>query len=332
MMLAGTLHRHEFDSSVLHGNLLGDPSKRELFVYTPPDYARCEAIPLVMVLPGYGGTHNSLLNVDPYEPNIVQRFERLVRAGKCQNAALVFPDTHNRYFGSQFIDSSVGGPYQSYLADEVVPFVEDRYRTLATASGRAIVGRSSGGFGALRMGIERPEVFSVIGSHAGDSAFDLSIRPALVEAAIAYDQAGGPGAFVEHFSERPQSHSFTAMMLVAYGAAYAPAPDAPAPHVAFPFDTASGVLRSEVWARYLANDPVELLKADTSALADARFVFLDAGDRDEHGLQFGARQLYALLRARDARVHFEEFPGTHRGTAFRYDRSLPLLVDACYGR
>jgi enterochelin esterase family protein len=60
-----------------------------------------------------------------------------------------------------------------------------------------------------------------------------------------------------------------------------------------------------------------------------RFIYLDAGDRDEHGLQFGARQMRDLLVARGAPVAHEEFPGGHRGTGHRYETSLPRLVAAC---
>ena len=55
-------------------------------------------------------------------------------------------------------------------------------------------------------------------------------------------------------------------------------------------------------------------------------VFLDAGDRDEHGLQIGARMVRDRLAARGVRVTHEEFPGGHRGTAWRYDVSIPLLL------
>jgi len=68
------------------------------------------------------------------------------------------------------------------------------------------------------------------------------------------------------------------------------------------------------------------LDAQPEAMRDAAYVFLDAGDRDEHGLQIGARMVRDRLAARGVRVTHEEFPGGHRGTAWRYDVSIPLLL------
>ena len=331
MHLAGRLDQHRLSSQVLRDNPLSDPHERDLYVYVPPDYEHTQArLPVVMILAGYGGTNYTLLNYDLFAENVVQRVDRLMRTGQCSPALLVLPDANNRWGGSQFIDSSASGRYQTYLADEVFPFVDRTYRTRAERDARAIVGRSSGGFGALRMGIDRPDVCAVVGSHAGDSAFNLSIQPALVEAAIAYDRAGGVSSFARAFLAEPGRHSFMAMMILAYSAAYSPAPQAPFPHVTLPFDTATGELIPAVWQRFEAHDPLRLMQQQAEALRAVRLWFLDAGDRDEHGLQFGARRMAAQLRSSGATVQHEEFPGTHRGTGYRYEYSLPLLITACY--
>lgn len=330
MKLAGKLERLEHISRLLRDNPLGDPHERELFVYTPPGYGEgSRRYPTVMLLAGYAGTHRSLLGFDPFEPNVVERFDRLLRAGASEPAILVFPDAFNRWAGSQFLDSTATGLYQSYLVDEIVPFVDAHFRTVKSREGRAVAGRSSGGFGALRLGLDRPECFAVLGSHAGDSAFELSIRPELTAAAIAYDRAGGVEAFVAALGDNPRPSSFSALMIVAYAAAYAPLDAGPLPRAALPFDPKSAELDAEVWRRWLGHDPLERLRSEPKALCDMSLVYLDAGDRDEHGLQFGARRMAELLRARGAPVQHEEFPGGHRGTGHRYDVSLPLLVAAC---
>ena len=329
MQLAGQLDRHRFASQLLADNPLGDPAERDILVYRPPGYDVRKRYPVIMILAGFGSTNHSLLNFEPFAPNLVERFDHLVRTGQSQEALLVMPDAINRYGGSQFLDSSATGKYQSYLADEVLDYVDSTYRTMAEPIGRAVVGRSSGGFGALRLGMDRPDKFAVIGSHAGDSAFELSIRPALLETAIALSHAGGLLPFIELFLRQPQRHSFTAMMVIAYAAAYAPRPAQAPPGFALPFDLNTGELIPSVWNDFLAHDPLTRLQHDPQTLSRAAFVFLDAGDGDEHGLQFGARRMAALLRIRGCNVLHEEFSGGHRGTSYRYDHSLPLLVAAC---
>ena len=328
-MPRGLIELPTLTSRLLESNVLGDPATREVLVYLPPGYGEGEArYPLLLVLPAYAASHRSLTNYRPWEPTLFDRYERLLEAGEVPPAILAAPDCMTRWGGSQFVGSAAPGPYQRYLVEEVVPFLDGRYRTIAERAGRAVVGRSSGGFGALRLALDRPEAFAVYGSHAGDCAFEVSVRPSFTSAAITLGRAGGVAAFVERFEARgPQGGGdFEAIMTVASAACYAPDLDAPFPHVALPFSLDTALPVAEVWARWLAHDPLARLDADPGAMTDADFVFLDAGDRDEHGLQFGARMLAERLRARGVEVAHEEFPGTHRGTAYRYEASLPQLL------
>ncbi|MCB9592632.1 MAG: esterase [Sandaracinaceae bacterium] len=332
-MLRGRIELPVLGSRQLEGNLPGDPTDREVLVYLPPGYddAPARRFPLLMLLPAYASGHQSFTNYRIWEPTVFERYERLLAAGSVPEAILVAPDAMTRWGGSQFLDSAATGPYQRYVVEEVLPFVENRYRTLAERAHRAVAGRSSGGFGALRLGLDRPEAFSVYGSHAGDCAFEVSIRPSFTSAAITIGLAGGPDQFVKRFEERggPRGGGdFEAIMTIATAAIYAPDLDAPFPHGALPFDLRTGLPIEAVWRRWLAHDPLFRIDADERAFADAQLVFLDAGDRDEYGLQLGARQVAERLEARGVRVVHEEFEGTHRNTSFRWDRSLPLLLGA----
>ena len=62
--------------------------------------------------------------------------------------------------------------YHSYLCDEVVPWVDARYRTLPDAAHRAIMGKSSGGFGAMITPMLRPDLFGALATHAGDALYE----------------------------------------------------------------------------------------------------------------------------------------------------------------
>lgn len=330
MHLRGTLTSSRFASGCLEGNRLGDPTERDVWIYVPPGHDGGPRLPTVMVLPGFGATHRSMLGFSPWEPNLVERFERLLDAGACAPAILVLPDAMNRWGGSQFVDSAGTGRYQTYLAEEVVAHVDARYPTIPEREARAVVGRSSGGFGALRLGMDRPEIFSVLGSHAGDAAFEVSMRPMLTSAAIAIDRDGGLPAFAERIARTgPRGQSdFDGVFVLAASAAYSPDPDGPAPWAALPFDPRTAALRPEVWSRWLRHDPVVRLPDATDALRTMRHVFLDAGDRDEHGLQFAARVLADGLRDLGVPVTHQEYDGGHRHTSYRYDESLPILVAA----
>jgi enterochelin esterase-like enzyme len=330
--MQGRVVRTSHESLCLSDNPLGDPHERELYVYLPPQYAGTQRFPVVMMLAGFGSTNHSIASWSPWKPNTVELFDRLVADGRSKPAILVLPDCFNRWGGSQFIDSEGTGRYQTYLAEEIIPFIDAEFQTIPAREARAVVGRSSGGFGALRLGMDRPEVVSVIGSHAGDAAFEVSMRPMLTSAAIAIDMAGGLEEFARNIPVAgPQNATqFDAIFVLAAAAAYSPDPRA-FPFAEIPMDPANGELRDEVWARWLQHDPLRRIDSATAALRTMSLIYMDAGNQDEHGLHFAARMLNDALGERGLPVRYEEFDGGHRGTSWRYEVSLPQIVDALRG-
>ena len=330
--MLGEVVRTSLESRCLRGNPLGDPHVRDLYAYLPPGYDGVERFPVVMLLAGFGATNHSIAAWSPWKPNTLEVFDRMIGEGDCPPAILVLPDCFNRWGGSQFLDSSGTGLYQTYLAEEVIPFVDAKFRTVPERSARAVAGRSSGGFGALRLGMDRPDVVSVIGSHAGDAAFEVSMRPMLLDAAIAFDQAGGVRAFAKDVPEQgPKSASqFDAIFVLAASGAYSPDP-IEFPFAQVPLEPETGTLRDEVWAQWIAQDPLTRVDDSSDALKSMSLIYLDAGNRDEHGLHFAARMLADALEADGLSVHFEEFDGGHRGTSWRYETSLPQMIRALTG-
>lgn len=328
--LAGKVQSFDLESVVLKGNALGDPTTREVFVYTPKAYDGRTRLPVVLMLPAYGGSHHSPFESGLWKASSMELVDDLMASGACGPAIVVVPDACTSYGGSQFIDSTGTGPYQTFLADEVFAAVDGRFATIPTREGRAVVGRSSGGFGALRLGMDRPDVVSVVGSHAGDAQFEVSLRPMFVAAANAFTAVGGIAAFATKLrTEGPRGGSdYDAAFFLAAAAAYAPSPSDAAPHVALPFDPQTAELRADVWNRWLAQDPLDRMRRGDTNLAKAALVYLDAGNRDEYGLAFAARNLATALRDVGAKVVHEEFEGTHRGTGHRFTASFPRIVSA----
>lgn len=330
--MKGRVVRTSHESQCLSGNPLGDPHERDLYVYLPPEYDGTRRFPVVMMLAGFGATNHSIAAWSPWKPNTIELFDQLVAEGRCKPAILVLPDCFNRWGGSQFIDSDGTGRYQTYLADEVFAFVDAEFQTIPDREARGVIGRSSGGFGALRLGMDRPDVVSVIGSHAGDAAFEVSMRPMLTSAAIAIDLAGGLRPFAEEIPAGGPNNAtqFDAIFVLAAAAAYSP-DTANFPHAHIPMDPATGELRADVWAKWLEQDPLRRIDASTAALRAMSLIYVDAGNRDEHGLHFAARTLNDELSKRGLPVHYDEYEGGHRGTSWRYEVSLPQIVDALRG-
>ena len=63
-------------------------------------------------------------------------------------------------------------------------------------------------------------------------------------------------------------------------------------------------------------------------LKKLRKIYIDCGNHDECNFQWGARSLVKALRRRGLKPVYESFDDGHLGIAYRYDRSLPMLVRA----
>jgi pimeloyl-ACP methyl ester carboxylesterase len=324
--LRGRVVELEHESRVLVGNPLGDRTQRSVFAYLPPSYDGTARFPVVMLLPGFLSNHVSFLSWSPFEKNVVEVFDEQIARGESEAAILVMPDATNRWGGSQFLDSPATGLYQTYLAEEVLGLVDRELRTLPVPEARAVCGKSSGGFGALRLALDRPDAVCAAGSHAGDADFEVSFRPMFTNAAIAAQRAGSLARFLEGVVKGGprDAMGFDLLFVCAASAAYAAERDASELLARICFDVTSGLPVPDVFRTCLTHDP--LTRVTTGPLPPLRGIFLDAGDRDEHGLQIAASKLRAALEARGAHVLHEVFEGGHRGTSHRYARSIPWLV------
>ncbi len=333
MGISGRVDQPVLESRVLQGNRPGDPSSRRLPVYLPPGYEERPAVryPVLVMLTGYGGSGPMLLNLRPWDESLPQQIDRLIASGAMAPAIVVMPDCWTRYGGSQYLNSSALGRYEDYLIDEILPFVDRHYRTLPEAAHRGILGKSSGGYGALVQGMHHPEMFGAVACHSGDMYFEFGYMGDLARLHTNITSYGGlERVLTDLESIRPKSNMFyETMSTLAYGMAYAPNPEAPY-GFDLPVDLDTGALDEAVWQRWLAHDPVR--KVDNPAYADAlrsmKLLFIDCGSRDEFNLQIGARVLVRKLEALGIPHRYEEFPDGHRDIHYRYDVSLPLLSEA----
>jgi hypothetical protein len=317
-----------FDSEALRDNPLGDPHVRPLHVYVPEDDSR--RYPSVYVIQGMTGIANAWFNTEPWNQSYPDRIAALA-----PEAVVVLVDAWTAVGGSQFLDSPGIGRYHTYLCDEIVPFVDATFPTLADAAHRGIQGKSSGGYGAMITPLLRPDLFGGLATHAGDALFELCYArdfPIAVRL-LREKYAGSFVAFWADFrSGRPPFTSPGDEVLVntyAMAAAYSARDDG---SVELPFDLETGERVPEVWDRWLRWDPVLLAREEPhrETLRNLRAVWIDSGRSDEYYLELGATAFHNEVLASGldpGRVHFELFEGTHRGLTWRYPLSLAFLVE-----
>ncbi len=329
--LSGSLEALVVESEVLADNPLGDPVRRPLYVYRAPG-VQDERVPTVYMIQGFTGQLDMWLRRDAFEPNVVERIDRLFEDGAVPPGIVVFVDAWTSLGGSQFVNSIATGRYLDYLCDEVVPFVDSRYPTLAGAQHRGIAGKSSGGYGAMTVPMRRPGTFGALASHAGDALFEVSYLPEFRDVARTLRDHfdGSYGVFFKRLSGADHFDFGlfgVALEMYAYAAAYSPDPERPG-QVRLPFDPATGRVIDDVWARWLEHDPVRMIPDHTEALGSLRRIYLDAGRRDEAYLDLGAQAVSAQLSARGIDHTLELFEGRHGGIAWRYPLAVRELLIA----
>lgn len=180
--------------SIADNNLLGDTGLENIYIYLPPNYYDSqESYPVVYYLHGFGETPGAFLQ------NSTSLLDRLMSESE-KSFIMVEIAGNGRTAGSFYVNSPSSGNWEDYVIDDVIPFVDEQYRTLAQAESRGICGFSMGGFGAMNLALLNPDVFAAV-------------------------YAMSPGIMMDDaFPEAMRSWTGDMEFLKAYGRAFAPNP------------------------------------------------------------------------------------------------------------
>jgi S-formylglutathione hydrolase FrmB len=309
---------------VLQNNPLGDKSERDLFVYLPPDYDNStEQYPTVYCLSGFTGRGKMMLNDNAFSPSLDERLDDLITSKKIKPMIAVMPDCFTYYGGSQYLNSTATGNYEDYLTSEIVEIVDKNFRTMNDKNFRAVVGKSSGGYGALICGLRQADKFGLISSISGDAYFELCYLSDFAKAFRAIK--GNPKTFIKKFlsNEKKGKNDFPALNIIGMSSCYSPNGTS----FDLPFDLETGEIREDIWAKWLTHDPVRLVEKSVENLKSLKLLFLDAGTRDEFALDIGAKILSKKLKDFNIPHIHEEFDDGHFNISYRYNRTFELFSE-----
>ncbi len=323
-------------SEILASNAWGDPHERQVHVYLPPNYSdrRKEPYPVVFLLAGWSGRGaHFLADGGVFSASLPERLDKLIEAKQMKPVIVVFPDGTSRLGSSQYVNSPVNGNHMDYLCDELVDWVDSRFHTHKSRYHRGVVGHSSGGFGALVVGMLRSDRFSAVCSSAGDSWYAYLYTHTIPLTIRTLDHAGGVGPFVDRFLQSPNprgllGHAATITMLnLSMCSCFTPNPHVPHIKGDLWFELETGVLIDDVWKRLLAWDPLHMIDHHLTELRSLSWIHLEAGTDDEYGLHLGHRQLAAKLARHDIAHVIDEYPGPHGGHHHRMADRIARMVD-----
>lgn len=298
------------NSRCLKKNPLSDPHIRTNPILLPKKIGN-KRIPVVFIFSGFSGNGDRYLASRLHEDNFAQLIDGQTTKKKAPEALYVFVDALTFWGGSQFINSSGTGQYQDYILKELVSAVKENYRVSDSADKWCIFGGSSGGYGALRMVSQFPQIFSTAVAIAPDSFFNMSLLPEIYRALPLIKKKGGikkiKNALIkENYIQRKEAH--LVLNAIGMGACYAPHPTTKG-EILWPINE-KGILDTKTWSRWLKHDPIVFLKPRKNNLKKCH-IFLECGNADEYYLQYGCRQLIEILKAANANYVYSEFEGSH---------------------
>ena len=327
--IRGTTICHQLNSVALQGNYWNDPHIRDLWVHLPHGFDVHQAYPILIILPAFAGTGEGLLARSLTDVALTHRIDSWIAEERCPPCITIFPDVMTYLGGSQFLDSPAIGNYAQYITQDVISFVQEKY----SVSQIAIMGHSSGGYGALKLAMENPDLFTAVACHAGDMGFSSAYSSDLLPALLAIHQAGSPKDFLSAFWNKRHfsGADFSAFNILCMSAAYAPNPNNEEFPADLPFDYHKGIIDFASFQTWEQHDPLHLMQkeANRTSLSALKKLYIECGSQDEYLLQFGSRRFVEQLSFYNIEHSYAEFEGGHRGGSLRFEHSIPQLIHAC---
>ncbi len=142
-------------------------------VYLPPGYDTAKRYPVLYFLHGYKGNENDWEK----KMDLVDSAYHLFSSGAIKPFIIVTPDIENSYcINSSISETSAAGistrfkpnygRYEDYFIEELIPYIDSNYSTVANREGRYIGGLSMGGYAALHLCFSHTGLFSKAGGHS----------------------------------------------------------------------------------------------------------------------------------------------------------------------
>lgn len=303
----------------LAGNMLGDPTTQQVFVYLPPSYGTqpSRRFPTLYLLHGYSSRPAAWVKGEYQEMHLQAEMDSLIAKGIAKEMIVVVPNGRNAYLGSFYSNSVVSGNWEDFVYRDVVQYVDGKYRTLARSSSRGIAGHSMGGYGAFMLAMKHPDVFGAVYSMS-PCCFgfegDLSAEnPSWARAAKINSS--------NIFSSTPASlDDFFTVAMVAISVAFSPNKDKGPVYIDVPFIDKQGkpVPNEPAYSNYRAKMPLYLIERYRTNLSQLRGIILDVGEIDEFThIRRGTAKVSAELSQREIPHSFEIYKGGDHGNKIR---------------
>jgi S-formylglutathione hydrolase len=298
----GTVERVKVHGKSLEGNLEGDSPDRDVSVYLPPSYESdtSRRYPVVYMLHGYTDDDAKWFGLVKHWISLPAVVDQAFANPDVREMIFVMPDAYTRYQGSMYSTSATTGDWENYVAQELVAYVDSHYRTLASVNSRGIAGHSMGGYGAMRIGMKHPNVFSSVYLLSpcclmpGEDATrdpDEAAKAEAITSVADFEKAG-----------------FMTKIFFASAAAWSPNPNQPPLYLDLPMK--DGKTQRQIAAKWAANLPLAMIDQYIPDIRRLHAIAFDAGTGDQP-IASTIQVLDAVLTSYKIPHQFETYEGDH---------------------
>jgi hypothetical protein len=291
----------------LAGNIIGEPLEQKVAIYLPPSYDSSDRrYPVVYAL-----TDDYRVYSEP--PELLDQMARtgmtLALRDSGQEMIVVMPNDINALnLYNLYVNSPVSGDRESYIANDLVAFIDANYRTLPAAGSRGLFSEDWNGLNTLSIAMRHPDVFGAVYLHQPivfpPGALNEESRPfsatdrngvlALMEEFSGLSAAEGAARMREWFAP---GKPFLEVQVDAasYGIAYAPSIEAGAPFFEYPYSEEDGAPDPEIWRKWENGfgDIPQRLEPYRDALGTLKLA-VSSGDPSGVGATYLSEQLTAM--------------------------------------
>ncbi|WP_159427077.1 alpha/beta hydrolase [Formosa haliotis] len=258
----GFRQRLKIQSEALNGNLINDPSNRDVTIYLPPSYQtnRDKTYPVLYLLHGFTDTDNKWFGRERHWINMYDILNTSIANGTSKEFIVVMPNAYTTYKGSFYSSSKTNGDWETFITKELVDFIDNRFRTIPNAKSRGLAGHSMGGYGTLRLAMKYPDVFSsiyVLSACCMDDSFIPNAAQIKNMEAVKYKFNIADLDFVESIN-------------LAFSAAWASNPKNAPLYIDLPYK--DGILRPEILQKFSENQILHMVNPYLSNLKNLRLL------------------------------------------------------------